>query len=367
MSAKKTQSGLDIDLGNQCSRVAYDWAKKTFTTREGRMGMPLPGLDGSFSNLMDFGKVRIAMSSDGIGTKSELAERTGIFNTLGYDLVAMTVDDLAANGVEPVCLSNILDVDNLDADIVDALMSGLHDASVLAEVAVTGGEIAELGNRIGGYGEGMHFNWGATAIGMLPDTVEPVTGKGVVPGNVVITLASDGFRSNGFSLIRRVMEKTFGEKWHDAPGLEGRRWGEWLLTPCRIYSPLVTALRKAGVELEAVAHITGGGVEDNLARMLKTSGYGARLDNLFAPHPFMVEVQRLGDVSEEQAYRLWNMGNGMLLVVPEEDVPKALELAEKKGFRAQVGGVITSSATIEIVTSGVSPTTLIRNVRETEE
>ena len=107
---------------------------------------------------MDFNGVKIGMTSDGIGTKIELAERTGIYNTIGFDLVAMVADDLAANGIETVNLSNILDVDFLDADIVDQLMEGLYKAAKFANITVTGGEIAELGSRIGGYGDRMHFN-----------------------------------------------------------------------------------------------------------------------------------------------------------------------------------------------------------------
>ena len=149
MMQNRINSGIDIDLGNQCSRIAYDWAKKTFTHREPGTGNPLMSADGGFSSLMDFHGVKIGMSSDGIGTKIELAERTGIYNTIGFDLVAMVADDLAANGIETVNLSNILDVDLLDSEVVDKLMEGLYEATKFANITVTGGEIAELGGRIG--------------------------------------------------------------------------------------------------------------------------------------------------------------------------------------------------------------------------
>ncbi|MFH1465496.1 MAG: AIR synthase related protein [Pseudomonadota bacterium] len=155
---EKAESGLDTRLGDACSRAAYGWAKKSFANRAGRMGFPVFKAEGGFSNLMDYGGLRLAMTSDGIGTKVELAERLGVYDTLGHDLVAMTCDDLAAAGVEPVNLSNILDVDRLDEAVVDSLMRGLHAAAGVAGIAVVGGEIAELGDRIGGWGTGMHFN-----------------------------------------------------------------------------------------------------------------------------------------------------------------------------------------------------------------
>ena len=122
------QSGLNIDLGDACSKTAYDWSKKTFVNRQGKAGMPCFKVDGAFANMLDFQGVNIGISSDGIGTKIELAERTGIYHTLGFDLMAMIIDDLVAGGFEPTTLSNIIDVDVLDADIIDQMMRGLHDA-----------------------------------------------------------------------------------------------------------------------------------------------------------------------------------------------------------------------------------------------
>lgn len=356
---KLGQSGLDIDLGNACSRTAYGWAKRTFQNRWNKMGMPCLEAEGSFSNLMDYGDLRIAMSSDGIGTKVELAERLGIYDTLGFDLVAMTCDDLVASGVEPVNLSNILDVDRLDHRIVDTLMKGLHDAAKVAGIAVIGGEIAELGERIGGWGSQMHFNWCATAIGVLPKGREPIDGKAVRPGQVVVSLRSRGFRSNGFSLIRKIMAKHHGPQWHKAMYDERKSWGELLLSPCLIYSPLVTGLIREGVPLTGVAHITGGGLADNLARVLAGNGLGAHLDEIHEPQGFVKALQALGDVPEEQAYRLWNMGNGMLLVMAEDQVERCCKFAARKGYMARPCGRITDTRHIVIESRGCHPTELV--------
>ncbi|MFH1530786.1 MAG: AIR synthase-related protein [Pseudomonadota bacterium] len=358
MVDRKT-SGLDIDLGNLCSETAYGWAKKTFVSREMRFGMPVKGLDGSFSNLMNYGQVRIAMSSDGIGTKAELAERTGIYDTLGYDLIAMVVDDLAANGIEPTNLSNILDVDHLDVEIVDALMRGLHDASMIAGLAVVGGEIAELGERISGYGDRMHFNWCATGIGILPAGEEPINGSSVQVGDAVVSLESMGFRSNGFSLVRRIMAAAFGPEWHRTPHDDRRTWGEVLLTRSRIFAPWIVSMREQGIDIHGIAHVTGGGIPDNLGRVLRSTGLGAHLDALPPPLPFMAEVQALGEVPEETAYRLWNMGTGMLVVLNPRDAERMVELLGRAGCPAVRCGSVTGTPGVILESRGVQARTLV--------
>ncbi|MDD5582125.1 MAG: AIR synthase-related protein [Candidatus Marinimicrobia bacterium] len=352
---KSRKSGIDIDLGNQCSRTAYCWAKKTFSHRPEGSGNPLMTVDGAFSNVMNYHGVKIGITSDGIGTKIEIAERTGIYDTLGFDLVAMTADDLVANGIEPVNLSNILDVDYLDHEIVDALMRGLYRAAKEARITVTGGEIAELGNRIQGYGDRMHFNWCSTAVGLIPENADLIEGTTIQPGNIVIALASRGFRSNGFSLIRQVMEKAFGNEWHTATYSHEQTWGEILLTPSRIYTPLIVDILHANIPLYGLAHITGGGIGDNFARVLKSSGYGANLNTLFKSHPVMLTLQQMGDIPEQTAYRLWNMGNGMLLVTEKEALKSILDLANTYHYPAQLAGVITPEPYILLSTSGCFP------------
>ncbi|MEA2076924.1 MAG: AIR synthase-related protein [Candidatus Marinimicrobia bacterium] len=352
--SKTPQSGVDIDLGNQCSRTAYAWAKKTFSNRPSGEGNPELDVDGSFSNIMDFRGVKVGMSSDGIGTKIELAERTGIYDTIGYDLIAMTADDLAANGMETVNMTNILDVDHLDHEIVNKLMRGLHEAANFSNVIITGGEIAELGNRICGYGDKMHFNWCAAGVSMMPEGLKAVDGADIKPGDTVISLKSRGFRSNGYSLLRRIMEDNFGSEWHKHPYCDAT-WGEALLTPSLIYTPLITSLRKAGHELKGISHITGGGLGDNFGRVLKVSGYGAELNDIYQPLPVMLAVQEVGKVSEEQAYRLWNMGNGMLLVVPSEQAKGIIKDAAKLKYEAKICGSIMEKAEITINTQGLDP------------
>ena len=306
-------------------------------------------VDGAFSNMLDFQGTKIGISSDGIGTKIELAERTGIYQTLGYDLMAMVVDDLVAGGFEATNISNILDVDVLDYDMIDQLMQGLHDAANETGIAISGGEIAELGNRICGYGDRMHFNWCSTAIGILHNKLaQPIDGSTVQAGDAIITLQSRGFRSNGFSLLRTIMSEQFGAEWHTAHYDGTTTWGEALLVPARIFSPAICHLLDAGFDLKGIAHITGGGIAGNFQRVLKVNTLGATLNNLFEPLTVIRKVMELGDISPERAYTYWNMGNGMLCVVDSSEVNAVLESLAGIGYNAQQAGIIRAEPGIEI-------------------
>ena len=344
------QSGFDIHLGDHCSTNAFSWSKKTFLNRHNKAGMPCLDVDGTFSNMLDFNGTKIGISSDGIGTKIELAERTGVYHTLGYDLMAMVVDDLIAGGFEPSNISNILDVDFLDYDIIDQLMQGLHDAANDTQVAISGGEIAELGNRICGYGEKMHFNWCSTAIGILHEKLErPIDGSDVQAGDIVISLQSRGFRSNGFSLLRKIMLEHFGKEWHTAEYDGTSSWGEALLTPSRLFAPAICRLLDTGVHIKGIAHITGGGIASNFQRVLKVNKVGAVLDNLFTPLPIMQKVQELGGITQEDAYTYWNMGNGMLFVADAENANAILETLGSIKYNSQVVGAIVAEPGVQLV------------------
>ena len=332
--------GVDIGLGDRCSQRAFRWAERSFEARRGQTGFPLFGGAGSFSNWMDYGPLQVAMTCDGIGTKAEIAERTGIYSTLGYDLVAMVADDLVANGIEPINLVNVLDVDKPDEDIVDQLMQGLHAAATECGIAVVGGEIAELGPRVGGYGSKMHFNWCATAIGVPRNGCAPIDGGQIRAGDAVVALRGAGFRSNGFSLVRAILEDAYGPSWHEVPSVDGRSWGQTALTPSFLFTPAILALIDAGVPLRGVGHITGGGIPSKFGRVLKKSGLGARLDGLFPPEDAVRQLMELGRVEFDTAYRQWNMNNPMLLVVPPEAVAQTLSILQARGVAAQTAGEI---------------------------
>ena len=146
------------------------------------------------------------------------------------------------------------------------------------------------------------------------------------------------------------MQAAYGEAWHKVPYSEEQTWGEVLLTPSLIYTPLINALIQAAVPLAGIAHITGGGIADNFSRVLKANQVGAELDQLFAPLPVMERLMDLGQVSHQDAYLYWNMGNGMLLVADQEQVETILAQAQKLDYAAQDAGTITDVPRIRLTT-----------------
>jgi len=337
--------------GDAASRIAAEWSERTHPFRAGKALGPGAGLFGHYAQILPIGRERIVMTADGIGTKIEIAERLGRYDTLGYDLLAMVTDDLAALGAEPCVVSNVLDVSVLDDDIVEQLFRGLHDAAKLAGIAVVGGEIAELGDRMAGHGASMHFAWSATCVGHLPDGWEPIDGSAVLPGNAVLAVRERGFRSNGFSTLRRGLEAAFGARWHEIP-CDGGTWGEVLLTPSLVCAPLVVALRTAGVPLTGIVHVTGGGIPSKLGRVLRATGHGATLSHLLPPPAPMQAFVDLVGMSPIDAYNTFHMGPAMLFVLPEADVERAIAQAAEVGHRLEPVGRIDAEPGIRIHTTG---------------
>jgi phosphoribosylformylglycinamidine cyclo-ligase len=335
--ATYAESGVDIEKGDDASRKAYENAKKTFASRKGMIGEPLQD-DGGFTGALDMGDFLLVQNDDGVGTKIEVAERLGKFDTLGYDLVAMVADDAACVGAECISITNTLDTNKVDANAVAQLTEGLAKACEENKIVVPGGEIAELGDAVNGN------VWNATAVGVL-DKSKRITGADITEGDILIGLRSDGFRSNGFSLIRFILKNEFGEDWHKEPYDDTKSWGSAVLTPSRIYHNLIMALHgrykeEPQVTLKGVVHVTGGGIQGNLARILKHTGKKANLTNLPTPHAPMSKLMELGNVPEDEAYKTWNMGVGMVLIISPDNQEKTLEICGQEGYEAQVIGQI---------------------------
>ena len=339
--------GVDQQRGDHCSAIAYRWAETTFLQRPDLFPRDLRG---GFAQVLHIDGAHLAMTSDGIGTKIELAERMGRYDTLGFDLVAMVADDLVAVGAEPLALSNILDVTDPDPAVIDSLMQGLAAAATACRIAVTGGEIAQLGSRIGGWGTGMRFNWAATAIGRIDPRRGPLHPDHVSAGDVLLALASDGFRSNGFTLAREILAQQYGDQWHTRTRGEGQAWGDALLTPSALYAPGVVHGLALGLPLHGAVHVTGGGIAGNLSRILRQNRLGARLEGLWPPHSAMTELAALGGLTTEKAYGQWNMGNGMLLAVPAEATDPWIAALDESGIRARLAGEVTGTAEIAVST-----------------
>lgn len=358
------QSGVNISEGDKASRIAYTAAKATFIGRKGMIGEPVVQ-DGGFAGLIDMGDFYLVQNDDGIGSKEVIAETIGKYDTLGYDLLAMVIDDAACVGAEVITCSNTMDVKKVISEKVEKLMDGFKRACLEHKVIIPGGEIAELNTMVN------NNLWNATSVGIV-EKHKVITGEKVVPGDMVIALKSDGFRSNGFSLVRHILENAFGPDAYmhpydeDTPSkkpilgnhtVEGS-WGAKVLTPSRIYYSFIMDLHgrykePSKVDIHGIVHITGGGIAGNLERILgerKINGasvtLGAALDNLFPPHEMMRRLQKIGNVTDEEAYRVWNMGNGMLLVVDPKDVDIVLKRAKAHKIEARVAGQTNASGVI---------------------
>ncbi len=338
------EAGVDIEMGDECSRIAYEAAKATFSSRKGMIGEPVV-MEGGFSGAMDFGDFYLVQNDDGIGTKMVIATQVGKYDTMGYDLVGMVADDAICVGAEVVSISNTIDVEKVDKGVISEMMKGLQAACTEQKIVVPGGEIAELGTMINGY------VWNATAIGIV-EKEKFITGDKLEVGDKIVGLRSRLFRSNGMTLVRHILASNFGENWHNEMYDNGLTWGEAVLQPTLIYHNAVLDMigrykQPRKVDISAIAHITGGGLPGNVIRVVKHKGFGAKIDNLPKPNDIMLKLIELGKVDKMEAYKTWNMGIGMVIVTKEPE--KVIEMVGKHDISAMVIGEIVEKPGVELL------------------
>lgn len=336
-----SDAGVDIRRGEAVSACAYAHARGTHAARKGKIGAPVPEREGGFAGLLDMGSYFLVQTSDGTGTKMGLAVKLGMEESIGRDLLAMVADDAVCTGAEVIGVSNTLDVPEADAATIDSLLRGLSAACAEQSIVITGGEIAEVPGSVSGP------VWNATAVGIVGKD-RLIRPESIVPGDTVLVLRERGCRSNGFSLIRRVLHGASGRSFGEAEQRE-------LLTPSTIYhAALLALLGRFGeprtVPLKGLAHITGGGIPSKLRRILKKAGYGAALHDLWPPSPVLVDIMKAGNIEKEEAYRTFCMGNGMLAVLSPEEGSRALATLQGAGIEARVAGVVTRDPAIVIGT-----------------
>ena len=356
-------SGVNIKLGDDASIILYNASKATWKNREGILGEVIVPFD-DFSGIryIEVGNLPkdtvMNLGFDGVGTKIEIAERMNNYLTIAYDLFAMVCDDAVVRGAEPVIIGSILDINSLGNDEIShinkirQLAEGYINAAKAANVAVVNGELAELGQRVGGYGD-FNSNWGAGLVWFAKKD-RLFTGKEIEAGDYCIGLYESGFRSNGISLVRNTFSTAYGDEWHNVD-FNGKKLGDWVLTPSTIYSACVSSMfggfdKEPRVELHGVSHITGGGLPGKLGRVLKPSGLGADIDTPFTPGEALLHCQEKGNIPDYEAYRAWNMGQGMVIITP--DPKEAIKIAEKFGIGAQVIGKVTEEKGIKINSKG---------------
>ncbi|MEN8114596.1 MAG: phosphoribosylformylglycinamidine cyclo-ligase [Actinomycetota bacterium] len=283
----------------------------------------------------------LMMSTDGVGTKAEIARVSGLVEGLGYDLLAMVADDLVAAGATPIAMQDYIAVGYLDVDLVERLVESITDACAENDVALLGGETAEHPGML----EGDRFDLAATALGIV-ELGDEVDNSRVGIGDVIVGVESPNLRSNGFSLVRALIVDQLDLD-GPFPGSD-RTVAETLLQPSVVYAPAVVNAM-ARVEPHGLAHITGGGLPGNVARILP-EGSAAHLEQARwdVPEVFRV-IQGLGSVADEEMYRTFNMGVGFVAVAAEGDVDRLI-----KGFdsydhtAAVIGRIVEGDGTVEI-------------------
>ncbi|AWM87469.1 phosphoribosylformylglycinamidine cyclo-ligase [Microvirga sp. 17 mud 1-3] len=339
------QAGVDIDAGN----AMVDQIKPLVrATRR-------PGADaeiGGFGGLFDlkaagFKDPILVAANDGVGTKVKIAIDTGIHDTIGIDLVAMCVNDIIVQGAEPLLFLDYFATGKLEPEVGVAIVKGIAEGCQQAGCALIGGETAEMP---GLYARG-DYDLAGFAVGAAErGTLLP---REVKAGNVLIGLPSSGVHSNGFSLVRRIVELS-GLAWDaPAPFAPGRSLAEALLEPTRIYVKSLLAALKAGDGINALCHITGGGFPDNIPRVLP-DGVGVRLDLDAIPVPPVFGwLAATGGVAEAEMLRTFNCGIGMIVVAEAdkaEDVMKRLRAAGENPVR--IGEVIAHEGGEQVRTAG---------------
>ena len=329
-------AGVDIEAGER----AVDLIRNAVA----RTGRPeVVGGLGGFAGLFDASALRgyarplLATSTDGVGTKVAIAQRLRRYGTIGRDLVGMVVDDLVVCGAEPLFMTDYVVCGRLVPERVAAVVAGVADGCMLAGCALIGGETAEHPGHLGPD----DFDLAGAATGVVE--AGRLLGPGRVrPGDVVIALASSGLHANGFSLVRRIVDSpAAGLALDRQPPELDRELGAELLEPTRIYARDCLALA-AGCDVHAFAHVTGGGLAANLARVLPP-GTGARLArSSWCPPPVFGMLAGRGQVGRAEMERVFNMGVGMAAVVAAAAADRALELLGGRDVPAWILGEVTA-------------------------
>ncbi|MEE2661736.1 MAG: phosphoribosylformylglycinamidine cyclo-ligase [Pseudomonadota bacterium] len=325
-------SGVDIDAASELVEYIKPLARATKTP--GAIGS-LGGFGGLF-DLKAAGYIdpMLVAATDGVGTKLNIAMEMGAHSTIGIDLVAMCVNDLIVQGAEPLFFLDYFATGRLNNTITSDVISGISSGCKQARCALIGGETAEMPGMYGGETYDLAgFAVGAVERGsLLPQS-------GIGPGDVILGLASSGLHSNGFSLVRHILANKKIRYPDQVPFPENISWGQYLLTPTRIYVNACLDIHRAGL-VKAFAHITGGGLSDNIPRILPAETAAALDPSSWDTLPIYRWLATEGGVASEEMTKAFNCGIGMVAIVAPDDATSAKELMEKRGEKVWTIGQI---------------------------
>ena len=308
-----TEAGVDIDKGEAIASY---------------LGMK------DYASSFHAGGEKIVLSTDGVGTKLLVAEAQNKFDTIGIDLVAMCVNDLIVCGAEPLFFLDYYATGALNLDIANEVITGIGKGCELAKCALVGGETAEMP----GIYNGGDYDLAGFSVGVVEKN-KIIDNSKVNAGDFLIGIASSGPHSNGYSLIRAIIDRS---KFNLETSLEGKTIAERLLEPTRIYVNTITKLIEQ-IEIKALAHITGGGITENLQRVLPENVNAAITLSSWEIPAIFKWLQEEGSIASDEMLRTFNCGIGMIICVPSESAKKAIQLLKIAGDRVYlIGEIITN-------------------------
>jgi phosphoribosylformylglycinamidine cyclo-ligase len=332
-------AGVDLSAWHDTRTRIADLVSSTYNARVvGGFGQFGGLFDVSF--LKEFRSPVLVSSVDGVGTKLKIAFETGVHDTVGEDIVNHCIDDVIVMGATPLCFLDYLGTGRLTPDVAEGVLKGVCRACRESGVVLIGGETAEMP---GFYGEG-EYDIAGTIVGAV-EKEEIIDGHTIVEGDRLIGLRSNGLHTNGYSLARKIVtevaRKTYGEPFAET----GRTFGQELLRPHRSYMRVLGLMERGLVK--GCAHITGGGFQENVDRVLP-SNVSARIDTrTWAPDPIFSFLQRAGDVGRDDMYRTFNMGVGMVVVVDAGQAERVLKSEELRGYApVAIGEIIGGDGSV---------------------
>ncbi len=326
-------AGVDIEAGYKSVELMKEHVKKTMRPE---VLTNIGGFSGAFSmeKFKDMEKPTLVSGTDGVGTKLKLAFIMDKHDTIGIDCVAMCVNDIACAGGEPLFFLDYIACGKNYPEKIATIVKGVADGCLQSDAALIGGETAEMP---GFYPED-EYDLAGFAVGVV-DEKDMITGKELVPGDVLIGVASSGVHSNGFSLVRKVFEMT-KESLDTYYEELGTTLGNALLAPTKIYVKTLRSVKEAGVRVKACSHITGGGFYENVPRMLKDGTVAVIKKDSYPIPPIFGLLQKTGNIEEKMMYNTYNMGLGLVFAVEADKAEAAVKAVEAAGEKAYVVGAI---------------------------
>lgn len=336
------ESGVSIDAGNEFVNRIKGKVKSTFTK-----GVVNP--IGGFAALFDadwksYKRPLLVSSTDGVGTKLKIAFMANKHDTIGIDLVAMSVNDILVYGAKPLFFLDYLAVSKLDVDVASSIVDGIVEGCKQSDCALVGGETAEMP----AFYHKDEYDCAGFVVGIV-DEEKIIDGRNIQEGDAIIGVASSGIHSNGYSLVRNVFfTKNNYTMDHIFPELK-RPLGEVLLEPTRIYVRPVLDMIKEGFNIRSMCHVTGGGITENLPRVLGGK-FSAKINlNDIDVHPVFRVMARIGDVAADEMMRVFNMGVGFVMVVPETEKKRVIEFLGARSLKANVIGTIINDGQSRVI------------------